>query len=98
MPDDMSLTPPTPRSAVPYRPNSGLIWVLLLLLVMWLLPNFVERMKYATTRGRERAEVETARDEIKNLKLEELGHVFGLVAKSVGPSVVHINTVRHVSS
>jgi serine protease Do len=66
--------------------------------VMWLLPNFVERMKYATTRGRERAEVESAREEIQDLKLEDLGHAFGLVAKSVGPSVVHINTVRRLSS
>jgi S1-C subfamily serine protease len=76
------------------RPSSGLIWVLLLLLIMWLLPNFVERMKYASTRGRERAEVESARYEISGLKLDDLGHVFGLVAKSAGPSVVHINTVR----
>src|SRR5215213_9338859 len=94
MPDDVYGTPRVPPAMVRNRPSSGLIWVLLLLLIMWLLPNFVERMKYASTRGRERAEVESARQEISNLKLDDFGHVFGLVAKSAGPSVVHINTVR----
>jgi Do/DeqQ family serine protease len=96
MPDEIYSAPNVPP-AVRYRPNSGLIWVLLLLLIMWLLPNFVERMKYASTRGRERAEVEGAREEIKSLNLDNLGHAFGLVAKSVGPSVVHINTVRRLN-
>jgi len=97
MADEIYETPAPSPASVRYRPNSGLIWVLLLLLIMWLLPNFVERMKYASTRGRERAEVEGAREEISNLKLDNLGHVFGLVAKSVGPSVVHINTVRRLN-
>ena len=96
MPEEVPVRPTIVSPALRSRPSSGLIWVLVVLLVLWLLPGFVQRMKYASVMGREQAEVESARMEIGNLKLDELGHVFGLVAKSVGPSVVHINTAREL--
>jgi serine protease Do len=94
MSEETPIRPFVVQPAPQRRPASGLIWVLVLLLVIWLLPDFVRRMKYAATIGREQAEVEVARTQMSDLKVGQLGHVFGLVAKSVGPSVVHINTVQ----
>lgn len=62
-----------------------------LTLLAQLLPPFVERMQYALTRGRQRAEYETATVQLPNSPLAELSKASQLVSRKVGPSVVHIN-------
>jgi S1-C subfamily serine protease len=79
------------------RPSGRLPWLfvlLVLLFVFLLLPSLVERIVYALVRGRERAEVETARDELPTPALTEISRQFSLVAKAIGPSVVHIDTLQ----
>jgi serine protease Do len=73
-------------------PRWVLPWLLLVLLLVWLLPPTVERVQYALTRGRERAEVESAREQLASPALRDVSKAFELVAKSIGPSVVHIDT------
>jgi S1-C subfamily serine protease len=71
-----------------------LMVLLLLLCVFLLLPSLVERIVYAVVRGRERAEVETARQQLPAPALTEISRQFALVAKAIGPSVVHIDTLQ----
>ncbi len=90
---------PTPPSGYyhhyPQRsPLPRLTWLLLLLLVVWLAPYFVERIEYAIARGRERAEADSAAQQLPTQYLEELSRAFGLVAKRIGPSVVHVEITR----
>jgi S1-C subfamily serine protease len=87
--------PPAPQ---PPRP-SGLPWLLALLAVlaaMLFLPTFVERIYYAMTLGRERAEVDSARGQLPSPTLTEISRQFAVVAKAIEPSVVHIDTVQAV--
>jgi Do/DeqQ family serine protease len=56
-----------------------------------LAPSLAEQFQYHITRGKERAEVESARATLSEHKLDAIGHAFGAVAKAVGPSVVHID-------
>ena len=83
---------PPPRSSSLPR----LLWILTILLILLLLPTIVERVQYGITRGHERAVADTARGELPNENLDALSRQFGLVPKAVGPSVVHIDTVRVV--
>ncbi|MBP85176.1 MAG: serine protease [Planctomycetaceae bacterium] len=66
-----------------------------LLLLRFFVPYFAERIQYALTRGRERAEAEIATEALGELPLRSLSKAYQLVAKRVGPSVVNIN-VRNV--
>jgi S1-C subfamily serine protease len=81
-------------------PASGrLPWLavlLVLLVVFLLLPSLVERIVYAVVRGRERAQVDTARGELPTPGLKEISRQFALVAKAIGPSVVHIDALQTV--
>lgn len=101
----MQSYPPNPAGApqpVPYRPEyyphrsplPRLTWLLVLLLMIWLLPVFVERVQFALVRGKERAEAEVAGTQLPTNLLKELSRDFSLVAKRIGPSVVHVETVR----
>ena len=71
--------------------------LLALFLVFLLLPTFVERIQYAVVRGRERAEVDVAREQLPTPQLTEISRQFALVAKAIGPSVVHIDTIQVVN-
>ncbi len=100
MSQDPALYPPRaepPRSEPP-RPSSlpTLFAVLVVLAIVWLLPGFVEKIQFALTRGRERAQVEVARDQLAKNGAEPFVQVFEAVAKSIGPSVVHIDTIKDV--
>jgi len=73
------------------------IWVLLFLLLLLILPTFVEQIQYAATRGRERAEAEVARQ-----MLDE-GHgatiaQYRYVVKAIQPSVVGVKASRNVGA
>jgi serine protease Do len=89
-----------PANSEPYVAPAKLprlIGVLLVLLIALLLPSFIERVEYARVHGRMRAEVDVAREALDAGKITDLSKISGLVAKSVGPSVVHIDTVRVVN-
>lgn len=96
-----SLPPGAPQPG-PYRPEyypqrsplPRLTWLLVLLLLVWLTPVFVERIEFALVRGKERAEAEVAAGQLPTNLLKELSRDFSLVAKRIGPSVVHVETVR----
>ncbi len=68
-----------------------------MLLVIWFVPRFAENIEYSLTRGRERAEVEIAREQLAGHQAEPFVQAFGQVAKSIGPSVVHIDTIKSVT-
>jgi len=93
--------PASPRPEPPaYRPPSAMPWLLgllALLLAFMLLPTLVERVLYGITLGRERAQVEAAREQLPTPTLTEISRQFAVVAKAIGPSVVHIDTVQEVA-
>jgi serine protease Do len=72
--------------------------VLLALLIAIAMPflteRVAERIQYGITRGELQAKAEFARGKLANLS--ETAETFKLVAQSVGPSVVHINTQQAV--
>ena len=101
--------PPHNRPAV-YRPLPRLTWLLVVLLLVWLVPNVVqpliegtvqgiiERNEFARVRGKERAEAEVAATELpKQDLLKTLSRDFGLIARRIGPSVVHVETARIIN-
>jgi len=95
---DDNLLPPLGQPVAPRGPRR-LPWLLVLLalfLFLLLLPTLVERIQYAVVRGRERAEVDVARAELPTPQLTEISRQFALVAKAIGPSVVHIDTIQVV--
>lgn len=87
------------RKPAPRPPSRGWFWLPVLLTMILLTPFYIERftgavekLQYANTRGRQRALSEDARTRLASL--EQTSDVFRLVARSVEPSVVHIDTVR----
>jgi len=90
-----SPAPPRPgRTAPPPAGVPTLVGLLILLLVIWLLPPLVENVEFAFVRGRERAQVEVARERLAGKEQMSFAQVSEEVAKSIGPSVVHIDTVQ----
>lgn len=92
---------PAHRPAVGYEPprRSGLPWLIALLALLttvMLLPVLVERIYYSMTLGRERAQVDAAREQLPTPALSEISRQFAVVAKAIGPSVVHIDTMQNV--
>jgi Do/DeqQ family serine protease len=73
-----------------------LLAILGILVIIWQFPSFLERIEYARVHGRERAEAEVARNELKD-GITDLSRLSGQIAKLVGPSVVHIDTVRVIN-
>ena len=75
---------------------SGLLWMALFaslaIGLRYGLGGIVEEVRYAWTRGQQRAEVDTAREQLAATPIS--ASPFRLVAQSVGPSVVHIDTLR----
>lgn len=67
-----------------------LVGLLIVVAVMWALPSLVQRVRYASTLGQQRAEVDAAREALKT-NLKDTTEAFRLAAQSVGPSVVHID-------
>jgi serine protease Do len=93
---DPIVTPP-PRPEPAPRTGTGLPWLLTLLVILivfLLMPWFVERLYYAMTIGKERAQVESAREQLPTPALTEIARQSAVVAKAIGPSVVHIDTVQ----
>lgn len=97
MQDPVPQTPAPVRAPRPAPPPAGvptLVGLLILLLAIWLLPPLVENVEFAFVRGRERAQVEVAREQLAGKESMPFVQVSEHVAKSIGPSVVHIDTVQ----
>jgi S1-C subfamily serine protease len=84
------------------RMANRLTWFLIALACLFLLrffvPYFLEKIQYALTRGRERAELEIATAGLQELPLEQLSKASQLVSKRVGPSVVHIRVASVIDT
>ncbi|QDU30174.1 Periplasmic pH-dependent serine endoprotease DegQ precursor [Anatilimnocola aggregata] len=78
-----------------------LLWLLtflgVLLGVTYLVPNMVEQIQYASARGKQRAEHELAKEELKDQPLAQLSRASQLVSQRVGPSVVHITAQTNMN-
>ncbi len=90
---------PTPPSS-----SKRLSWLTLILALLCLglvAPHLAEQVQYSITRGQLRAQSESAAEQLARLdenvelvKLSDTSRAFRLVAKRIGPSVVHID-VEH---
>ena len=95
--DDVSMgrVTPLPPPLPPPRPTQrrgGLLSLALLLVATFSgLPFLAERVQYAITRGRQRAEADVARVRLENANVSS--DVFRLAAQCVAPSVVHIESM-----
>jgi serine protease Do len=95
--------PLSPHSAIgpnTYPPHSGFrlgrsLWLLVLLLLLLILPNMVEQVRYGWTRGKERAEAEVARQLLDEGRGPTIGQ-YRTVVKAVQPSVVGVKATRGV--
>ncbi len=76
---------------VPNRLTWLLVTAIMLLLVRFFVPYFAETLQYSITKGRQRAELEAAKEGLDQLPLAQLSTAYQLVSKRVAPSVVHIN-------
>lgn len=96
--------PPPPPPPPPGRPLA-LFFLLAMLVVVTSAPFLVERVQYASTRGKLRARSDTANEELNELRekaglvsLADTSHVFNLVARKVEPCVVHIDVEQLAGS
>ncbi|MBN2021763.1 MAG: trypsin-like peptidase domain-containing protein [Pirellulales bacterium] len=86
--------PPPPRGpAAPWRPSRTL-WLLVVLLALLAMPYLVQRVQFAMTLGRERAEAQAAKEFLADMP--EGTVLWSWVAKAVAPSVVGVKTDRGV--
>jgi serine protease Do len=88
---------PPPKPAPPRRPTF-LFLILIVLCGLLAAPYLVERIQYASTRGKMRARADQANEELKDLTetaglvtLSDTSRVFKLVAHKIEPCVVHID-------
>ncbi|MCA9103523.1 MAG: trypsin-like peptidase domain-containing protein [Planctomycetales bacterium] len=84
-----SSAPAAEESRPPYALQHRLFTLLTLVVILLITPWFVERMRYAWTHGRQRAELDGAR--VALASPETLADAFRQVALNVNPSVVHID-------
>jgi serine protease Do len=76
------------------RPRVGwAVWVLIVLLVLLMLPSLVERIEFAASRGKERAEAEIARTVLADGHAPTISD-YRFVVKTVRPSVVGVKATR----
>ena len=104
-PNPQSSSQYLPHSIPPYGfsphrdPHSGgvrlgwAIWALLFLLLMLIVPTFVEQIEFAATRGKERAEAEVARQVLDEGRGATIGQ-YRTVVKAVQSSVVGVKASR----
>jgi len=86
---------PGPIPGPPVRKSiSPLMFVLVILIALLIMPSVAERVQFALTRGEQRAKAEVAREQLA--EMPNAVNRFRLVAQSIEPSVVGIDTVRLV--
>jgi serine protease Do len=74
---------------------SRALGLLVLLLLLWILPYFVEQVRFAWARGKERAEAEVARQLLDEGRGPTIGQ-YRTVVKAIQPSVVGVKASRAV--
>ncbi len=95
------LLPHSAHGADPDAPHGGgfrlgrALWLLVLLLLLLILPYEVEQVRFAWTRGKERAEAEVARQVLDEGRGPTLGQ-YRTVVKAVQRSVVGVKATRFV--
>lgn len=73
----------------------SLVMVLgLLLLVRWMVPGMVEKIRYSWHRGQLRAQYDHSSDPLSQVSLSSIEAASERVSGRVGPTVVHINMVH----
>ena len=102
-PRNRNTDPTSHRKPEPRGPNRMyfLLWILAFLLVMLIGPYAVQRFQYASTMGEQQAKVDVAiagLSQLDKLSLDGLSEASRLVAQRMGPSVVHIRTVRTLNA
>jgi serine protease Do len=87
--------------APPFLCGSRLLWILLMLSMVLVTPYVAQRVQYALTYGRLRAQVDVATEELDRLakttelvSLADTSKVFRMVAQRIEPSVVHIDAAQ----
>ena len=93
------LPPPTSEAPVTQQDLHRLrrlLWIFGLLLAVLITPSVVDRIQYANTAAKERAQYDVAREHIKEFSLKGISTASKLLANTVGPSVVnlHMHTRR----
>jgi serine protease Do len=83
---------PTPRVRLGWA-----VWALLFLLVVLILPTLVEQIQYASTRGKELAQAEVAKDLIASGQRATISD-YRTVVKAVQPSVVGVKAARTIQT
>jgi serine protease Do len=81
---------------------SRFLWLVAIISFMvatrYFVPWFAEEIQYSISRGRERAQYETATEQLNKRPLADLSKACQLVSKRIGPSVVHINVAGLTSA
>jgi len=98
---DFPAPAPSPTPPPSSKRLSRLTWIFAALCLGLVAPHLAEQVQYAMTRGQLRAQSESAAEQLARLdenvelvKLSDTSRAFRLVAKRIGPSVVHID-VEH---
>jgi S1-C subfamily serine protease len=73
-----------------------LVAITAIVFLTFFVPYFAERVQYAITRGKQRAESEAAAVGLESAQLESISRQFQLVSKRVAPTVVNINVLSIV--
>jgi serine protease Do len=101
MQETPSESPPSTRGTEAAHIASRLTWLLLmlvtLLIVRFFVPHVAEAIQYSITKGRQRAELEAAKEGLAELPLSDLSTAYQLVSQRVAPSVVHINVASSLA-
>ena len=85
-------------SSSPRRPwyfTSFISPLLFIGVLCYLAPYAVERVQYALTRGKQRAEYDLAGEQLRHSSLREISQAYQMVSQRVGPSVVHISVTGY---
>ena len=87
--------PPPPGYEAPRTHPGRAFWILLVLVIFLMLPTLVERVEFAATRGKQRAEAEVANEVLAGRQQVTIAD-YRYVAKAVEPSVVGVKAIRTV--
>jgi len=69
-----------------------LLWVFGLLVMVFIAPSVAGRIQYALTKAKENAQIDVARENLRDFNLSHFNTASRLLAQYVGPSVVNVST------
>ncbi len=91
-PESAANPPDAPVTQRDLRRLSRLLWAFGLLLAVLVTPSVVDRIQYASTAAKERAQYDVARELKQEFSLNSISNASRLLANYIGPSVVNIHT------